>query len=246
MGVQGLLKFVKSATRRIHLSDFAGAVLAIDASSWLYKGMFAALDSDDPDAFLCHPLKMIALLQTHGVRPLLVFDGGVLPIKAQNNRQRQEERARYRNRAEQLRKAGKVTEAKKELRRAVGVSPLMARRLIDELIQQRVDFIVAPYEADAQLAFLVDHGHAIAAVTEDSDLLGYRCARVVYKLAHDTAEADYVEFDDLRDAENERGKHLFDGEWAGEWEAWRAGLFTDMCVLVSSRPSPALCNGSRG
>ena len=37
-------------------------------------------------------------------------------------------------------------------------------------------------QADPQLAFLVLSGRCQAAVTEDSDLLAYRCPRTLYKL----------------------------------------------------------------
>ena len=84
------LRDAKLAPRNVHV-----------AKRRRHKGMLVALNSDEPDTFLSHPLKMTALLQTHGMRPLLVFDGDVLPIQAPNNRQRQEERVRCRNRAEQ-------------------------------------------------------------------------------------------------------------------------------------------------
>ena len=41
-----------------------------------------------------------------------------------------------------------------------------------------VDFIVAPYEADAQMAYLALNGLVAAVLTEDSDLLAYGCPRV--------------------------------------------------------------------
>ena len=41
-----------------------------------------------------------------------------------------------------------------------------------------VDCIVAPYEADAQLAFLNKSGIAQVVITEDSDLLLFGCDRV--------------------------------------------------------------------
>lgn len=41
-----------------------------------------------------------------------------------------------------------------------------------------MDCIVAPYEADAQLAFLNKSGIAQAVITEDSDLLAFGCKKV--------------------------------------------------------------------
>lgn len=37
---------------------------------------------------------------------------------------------------------------------------------------------MSPYEADAQIAFLLKNGHADLAITEDSDLLAYGCKEV--------------------------------------------------------------------
>lgn len=41
-----------------------------------------------------------------------------------------------------------------------------------------MDCLVAPYEADAQLAFLNKSGIAQAVITEDSDLLAFGCKKV--------------------------------------------------------------------
>ena len=45
-----------------------------------------------------------------------------------------------------------------------------------------VDFIVAPFEADAQMAYLAVNELVHAVITEDSDLLPYGCPRVRHKL----------------------------------------------------------------
>ncbi len=46
------------------------------------------------------------------------------------------------------------------------------------LKERSVQFIVAPYEADAQMAYLALRGDVWAVITEDSDLLAYGCPRV--------------------------------------------------------------------
>ena len=45
-----------------------------------------------------------------------------------------------------------------------------------------MDCIVAPYEADAQLAYLMKAGLTQAIISEDSDLLVYGCQKVVPNL----------------------------------------------------------------
>lgn len=49
---------------------------------------------------------------------------------------------------------------------------------IQECRKKGVDCIVAPYEADAQLAYLMKSGLAQAIISEDSDLLVYGCQKV--------------------------------------------------------------------
>ena len=50
--------------------------------------------------------------------------------------------------------------------------------LLKALKERGVSYIVAPYEADAQMAYLALQGHVHAIITEDSDLLAYGCPRV--------------------------------------------------------------------
>ena len=56
----------------------------------------------------------------------------------------------------------------------------MARsgRPMQALKRKGVDFIVAPYEADAQMAYLALNALVDVVITEDSDLLTYGCPRV--------------------------------------------------------------------
>lgn len=50
------------------------------------------------------------------------------------------------------------------------------------LRSENIEFVVAPYEADAQLAYLAtleaEKGGVAAVITEDSDLIAYGCPAV--------------------------------------------------------------------
>jgi exonuclease-1 len=48
------------------------------------------------------------------------------------------------------------------------------------LKQENVQYIVAPYEADAQLTFLAVCRQVDAVITEDSDLIPFGCPRVSF------------------------------------------------------------------
>lgn len=53
---------------------------------------------------------------------------------------------------------------------------------VQTLKSEKIEFIVAPYEADAQLAYLSslgeEQGGIVAVISEDSDLLAYGCPSV--------------------------------------------------------------------
>ena len=79
-------------------------------------------------------------------------------------------------------KQGNKTKAVECFQQCVDVTPLMARHWIDALKQKNIEFIVAPYEADAQLAYLCKTNAVYAVISEDSDLLAFGCTRVLFKL----------------------------------------------------------------
>lgn len=52
--------------------------------------------------------------------------------------------------------------------------------MLKVLKQENVSYIVAPYEADAQMTFLAISQLVDAVITEDSDLIAFGCPRVSY------------------------------------------------------------------
>lgn len=84
-----------------------------------------------------------------------------------------------------LHKSGKKKEAQKQFQACVDVTPEMAFAVINALEAAGVDYVVAPYEADAQLAYLEKIGVVDGIVTEDSDLLVFGCKRVCICLLSD-------------------------------------------------------------
>jgi exonuclease-1 len=60
----------------------------------------------------------------------------------------------------------------------------MALALMHECRRRNVDCIVAPYEADAQLAYLNLKNIAQIVITEDSDLVLFGCTKVCRQTSH--------------------------------------------------------------
>ena len=94
----------------------------------------------------------------------------------------------------------------------------MAHRLQIALQSQGIEFVVAPYEADAQLAYMASAGHIDGIITEDSDLFAYGCDKpILFKLC----PAGTVE-------ELTLGRLLRD---AGAFEGWTADELRALWVL---------------
>lgn len=72
--------------------------------------------------------------------------------------------------------------ANKKFMEAIEITAAMVYRFIQELRCLQVNFIVAPYEADAQLAFMYKQGLIDVVITEDSDLLAYGVQKVLFKM----------------------------------------------------------------
>lgn len=66
--------------------------------------------------------------------------------------------------------------------KCIDITPEMAHRFILALRRENISYVVAPYEADAQLAYLEKMGIIQAIVTEDSDLLVFGCRTLLLKM----------------------------------------------------------------
>ena len=136
-----------------------------------------------------------------GVTPYLVFDGDYLPSKALTEDERSVKRAESRRVGLELYRMGKPSQAHLELQKAVDVTPEMARQLIEELKLHKVQYVVAPYEADAQLAYLERKNIIQGVLSEDSDLLVFGVKRLLTKLDQygDCVEINRNDFTACRD-----------------------------------------------
>lgn len=136
-----------------------------------------------------------------GVIPYLVFDGDYLPSKSTTEVKRASRREEHRKLGLELHRLGKISQSQHEFQKAVDVTPEMARELIEELKKHGVQYVVAPYEADAQLAYLERKGIITGILSEDSDLLVFGAKRLLTKLDQygDCVEINRDDFTACRD-----------------------------------------------
>ncbi|KAJ2662981.1 Rad2 nuclease [Coemansia sp. RSA 1199] len=186
MGITGLLPLLSEAQRKGHIKEFSGQTVGIDSYIWLYKGAFSCaveIGLNQPTTkYISFFMARAHMLRHHGIDPLFVFDGGSLPSKRITEASRQERRAIRRARAMELWAQSKRSQAFGEFQKCLEATPRMARAVIDELKRGGFKYLVAPYEADAQLAYLERTGVVTAVVSEDSDLIAFGCRNVLFKM----------------------------------------------------------------
>jgi exonuclease 1 len=177
---------LKSIHKPATLKKFAGQTIGIDAYGWLHRGTVACsieLATGKPTTkYVDFAMSRVRMLLDFGVTPYLVFDGDAIPSKAGTNAERRKKREESLATGLELYRAGRVSQAHQELQKAAGVTPIMARQLIDELRRNNIQYVVAPYEADAQLAYLEQKGIINGVLSEDSDLLVFGVKRLLTKL----------------------------------------------------------------
>ncbi|KXN86523.1 Exodeoxyribonuclease 1 [Leucoagaricus sp. SymC.cos] len=188
MGISGLLPALKPIQKTKHLSDFQGKTIAVDAYVWLHKGVYACateLATGKPThKYVDYAMHRVRLLRHFGIEPYIVFDGGPLPAKRGTESERKQRREENLSRGKAFAAQGKHSQARDCFVKCVDVTPQMAYQLIKALRVENVQYVVAPYEADAQLAYLERIGLVSAILTEDSDLLVFDCKNVLFKLDH--------------------------------------------------------------
>ncbi|KAM0262498.1 hypothetical protein ACHAQJ_001752 [Trichoderma viride] len=186
MGVTGLLPILKSIQRPTELKKFDGETLAVDGYGWLHRAAYSCaveLAQGKPTKkFINAALHRVRMLKHFGVTPYMVFDGDYLPSKAATEVSRAKKREEKLKLAQEYLKAGKSAQATQEFQKCIDITPEMASALIQELKKMDIPYVVAPYEADAQLVYLERHGFVGGILSDDSDLLVFGAKRLLTKL----------------------------------------------------------------
>lgn len=125
----------------------------------------------------------IKMFRHYGVEPYVVFDGDYLPSKLYTEDSRAAKRTENLSAGMRFYAQKQNSKATECFQKCVDVTPEMAYRFILALRREGIAYVVAPYEADAQLAYLEKRGLIQAVVTEDSDLLVFGCKTLLLKMS---------------------------------------------------------------
>jgi len=235
MGVKGLLPCLQSITRAVPLERYRGLAVAIDAMSWLHKGIFACnvralaksqrsnsatTSSEELDCVKYTIKKADILQQKFGIDVLLVIDGDSLPSKKEENEQRRAERDKAFERAVAAENAGDNRSARRFYARSCSITYNIRYELIKACKQASISFLVAPYEADAQMARLSHTNMVDLVITEDSDILAYGCPRALFKIDFNTFQGQEIQL--MKDiGEND----------TLSFRNWTHDMFVFMCII---------------
>ena len=150
----------------IDVSGLAHKASKKDAATVVREGMSGAQQN--------YMRAQIASVAAEGGTPVLVLDGRAYPPKLATRTARREAAEAARLEAERLTQGGQLDEARRQWQLAAGPQEPFWLALLDECIRHKILFIVAPYEADAQLVALAEaYGDQsiIWAASNDSDIV---------------------------------------------------------------------------
>lgn len=200
MGIVDLLKVLRPCLVKTHISEFRGKVAAVDMMNWIYRGVYSCsieLNAGlDADLYLNFPLKMLSLLKSFNIEIIAVFDGKEILAKEKVDRARKDEKNKNMQLANKFSLEGDIDKARNVSRRALKITGKMLNTLIEVLKKLQIKVIIAPYEADSQIAFLYKTKLCDFIISEDSDLIPFGCNRILYKLGAD-GEGNYFDYENL-------------------------------------------------
>ena len=186
MGIQGLHQQLKPIQNPVSLRRYEGQTLGIDGYAWLHRGAcscaYELVMGLPTERYLQFFIKRLALLKSFHVDPYIVFDGDSISVKKETECKRREKRIESRSIAERLWKSGERKNAMDYFQKCVDITPEMAKCIIDYCKNEGIKYIVAPFEADAQMVYLEKQGLIQGIISEDSDLLIFGCSRLITKL----------------------------------------------------------------
>lgn len=193
------------------VDDVRGAVVAVDFHNWVYRYMTTVARYNDESTYttaddiavphLLGIAKGLPTLYESGLRPVFVFDGEVLDLKADEMDRREQRKQAVDEELRAAEAAGDEVTARRLRARTQRLTPdriETSRELLDRLDVPVVD---APADAEAQAAHMARRGTVDYVGTEDYDALLFGAPRTLRKLT----SGDDLELMDLEATLSEHG-----------------------------------------
>ncbi|CAO0791699.1 unnamed protein product [Mucor circinelloides] len=128
-------------------------------------------------------MKFMDLFKLYNVTPIVVFDGLHLPLNQGTNDERRSNRQEALKEVLTFNSNGDNPKANESFKKTfVTITDEKTIDVLVELSAKKIQCIVAPNQADAQLTHLAKTGKVDAVITEDSELLAFGCPKIIYKM----------------------------------------------------------------
>ena len=162
------------------------------------------------------------LEREYKMKVILVIDGSPIQTKAKIDKKRREDRQNaFRDATFAELKGNKTPRVVRQLyAKSCSITHEMRYELIVACRELGISFIVAPYEADAQMAFMAQNGAVDLVISEDSDLLAYGCPRILFK----------IDFKERKGEEIQLMRNLAQNDELS-FRNWTHDMFVYMCIL---------------
>ena len=197
--VSGVLRDV--VTRENLPKSFPDARVGVDISHWFYKSIYPSAEAYvlKPSSNLGHVACIIKranrLRRTFRFDPIFVFDGEPLPSKSAEHEKRAQERATSLELARHECDRGK--RHKMFARAAHRSMEHWTRPVFRGLTGCGFKCIIAPYEADSQLAYMSRRGDVDVVLSRDGDMVAHGCRVVALEFNELDGSALVVRREDL-------------------------------------------------
>ena len=229
MGIPNLLRLLRDITTRQDLSHYRGKRAGIDGYTWLHRSLYCIGDGIlkspiDISRCINFFIKKLHLLLRNQITPIFIFDGDKLPMKNSEEDKREIKRKEYLKESEILLKMNNIYGAINKKIESFDVTPEFAYYFMKILKNYSIEYYVAPYEADAQLAYLSYINYVDFIITEDSDLVAYGSKCVLYKLGTLKDESpdvgEEILYENVKDCKEIKFKNFSEDK------------FLNFCILV--------------
>ena len=160
--------------------------VGIDGYVWLHRACISCAYELcvglTTQAYITYFVSRVKMMLAEGIKLVVVFDGADLPTKGKTDEDRGKRRQAHHEKAKAFLAKGDKVQAANHYSQAFDITPDLASTVATILKRNGVDTVIAPYEADGQLAYLARNGFVDAVVTEDSDLIAHGVPRVFTKM----------------------------------------------------------------
>jgi exonuclease-1 len=200
MGIENLLITMKEYMIKKKLRDYKGKTLGIDGHVWLHTSLWGnkmgMAFNENPNSYLIWLEKKIKRLIELKINMYFVFDGEKNIYKGDKLNKRKICRENNFKKALEIKNIDLI-KAKKLWISSIGVENNMVYKFTLILDKYNIPYIIAPYEGDAQLAYLLKKDLIDAILTIDSDLIAYNCKKIIFKLDFKSETCYELNIDDI-------------------------------------------------